>query len=235
MRAMSACLLGKPEGELAVMQQGYQICLVTLFSGRTWALEHYFGWLPHLEWNRANLHLVAVDNSANPRFSERLKQELAQCGLSYSYVEENRAALSGVSAPHLGQSVELRLAHPYAMNLHIARLYAKARQHIPAGTDLVWTVEDDIEPPPDALKPLFLGLIRDWEADVVAGIVTDRFTARVLAWTGLPDVEMTQEEVAAKVPPGQMLAVHGTGFGCTLFRRRFWESLAFRPSYTRSD
>ena len=131
--------------------------------------------------------------------------------------------------------MQLRNEHHYNMNLHMARLYATARQNIPSHTDLVWSVEDDIEPTPDAIKHLFFGLIRDWSADVVAGVVTDRFTGRILAWTAMPNVELTQEEVAEQAPPGTNLPVYGTGFGCTLFRRSFWESIAFRPSYTWSD
>ena len=80
------------------------------------------------------------------------------CGLSFSYVEESGQALADTGAAELAGSRTHRSRNACALATHLARLYAVARQHVPAGADFIWSVEDDIEPPVDALHHLVKGL-----------------------------------------------------------------------------
>ncbi|MFA6564487.1 MAG: glycosyltransferase family 2 protein [Verrucomicrobiia bacterium] len=197
--------------------------IVTLFSGRRWVLERYERWLRALQWERPSLHVAALDNSGDAAYGEALRAMLGRSGLAYSYMRDGSRAVPEVSSDRFTDSRLHRSRHAYALAAHLARLYATARQHVPAATDFIWTVEEDIEPPADALHHLCLGMFQHKRAGVVTGAARSRFENRWLLWSG---------DAALPAPPARLayVPVDATGFYCALFRRPVWDALAFRPT-----
>ncbi len=220
---MSNVRYGNWDLHVAPMRQSCMIAIVTLFSGRHWSLDRHFEWLSKLDWKRENLHIVALDNSNDPEFSRALKAHLVECGLAFSYVADHSQALEEVGAADFAGSRQHRSENSYTLAAHLARLYAVARQHVPTGADFIWSVEDDIEPPADALHHLCKGLFRYPKAGAITGCARSRFEDQWILWRG---------QNALKEPPkdGDYLPVDATGFYCTLVRRPVFEAIAFRPT-----
>jgi glycosyltransferase involved in cell wall biosynthesis len=220
---MSNVRYGNWDLHVAPMRQSCMIAIVTLFSGRDWALDRHFEWLSKLDWKRENLHIVALDNSNDPEFSRALKAHLVDCGLAFSYVADHSQALEEISAADFAGSREHRSTNSYTLAAHLARLYAIARQHVPTGADFIWSVEDDIEPPADALHHLCKGLFRYPKAGAITGCARSRFEDQWILW---------RDGNAFTEPPkdGDYTRVDATGFYCTLVRRPVFEAIAFRPT-----
>ncbi len=199
------------------------VAVVTLFSGRRWALDRYFQWLEQLQWQRKRLHLVAVDNSNDPEFSRALKERLMKTDLSFSYVPEPGQALAGTGAAELAGSRTHRSRHAYTLATHLARLYAVARQHMPAGADFIWSVEDDIEPPVDGLHHLVKGLFQYPDAGAISGCARSRFENQWILWN--------QNKPLPEPPRADRYApIDAAGFYCLLVRRSVFDAIAFRPT-----
>jgi glycosyltransferase involved in cell wall biosynthesis len=220
---MSVARAGNWDVHVGPLRQSCMIAIVTLFSGRKWALDRHFEWLARLDWQRENLHVVALDNSNDADFSRTLKAKLADCGLAFSYVADHTRALADVDAAAFAGSRKHRSRNAYTLAAHLARLYAVARQHVPSGADFVWSVEDDIEPPADALHHLCKGLFRYPKAGAVTGCARSRFEDQWILWRdGSAFVEAPQA--------GDYAPVDATGFYCTLVRRPVFDAIAFRPT-----
>jgi hypothetical protein len=131
--------------------------------------------------------------------------------------------LPKVAAAEMAGSRVHRTGHAYALAAHLAKLYAVARQHIPSGADFVWSVEDDIEPPPDALHHLCKGLFRYPRAGAVTGCARSRFEDQWILWRA-------NQPVAELPAPGEYARVDATGFYCILLRRTTFDQIAFRPT-----
>jgi len=121
----------------------------------------------------------------------------------------------------------------YALSEHLARLYARARAAMPADTDLVLCLEDDIGLPASGLSALAEGLYTHPRAGVVAGVVANRFAECLIAWVCRRDkageiVEHTH--LTAPPSPGIYQKIDGSGFMATLFRASLFRKLALRPS-----
>lgn len=220
---MSNVRHGNWDVHVTPMRQSCMIAIVTLFSGRRWSLDRHFEWLARLDWKRENLHIVALDNSGDAKFSRALKSRLAKCGMAYSYAADTSRALDEVDAADFAGSREHRSQHAYTLAAHLARLYAVARQHVPCGADFIWSVEDDIEPPADALHHLCKGLFRYPKAGAVTGCARSRFEDQWILWR--------DGAAFIKPPPeGEYTPVDATGFYCTLVRRPVFDAIAFRPT-----
>lgn len=220
---MSNVRRGNWDIHVAPLRQSCMIAVVTLFSGRRWSLDRYFDWLDRLDWQRENLHIVALDNSNDPEFSRALKTRLADCGLAFSYIADPSRALDGVEASTFAGSREQRSRNAYTLAAHLARLYAVARQHVPTGADFIWSVEDDIEPPDDALHHLCKGLFRYPNAGAITGCARSRFEDQWILWRN-------GSAFIQPPPEGDYTPVDATGFYCTLVRRPVFEAIAFRPT-----
>jgi hypothetical protein len=206
------------------------LALVTIWSGREWSLPIRERWLQALEWPKESIHLVAVDNSGSPAFGKKLKRHLADSGCAFTYLQDTQRAVAGVASHRLAASAEERTQHAHAMAQHLARLYGRAQAALPTGADLVFSVEDDIEPSADVLAPLCEGLQRNASAAAVAAVVRSRFVpGRVIAWECL-SVPMAIRWAGSAPAPGKLKPVVGSHFGCTLFRREAFDKIVFRPS-----
>lgn len=216
-----------------VMRRGFIVTIVTLFSGRAWQLGRYAEAIGRLNWRRDNLRLVAIDNSRDAEFGARLSGALSSIGIPFVLVRETRRAVAAEHARDVADSVPLRCGHAYAINEHLAALYALARQQLPVATDLVWCLEDDIEPPSDALEKLCAGLHMHGDAGVISACVRDRFCSRLLAFRGPFDADSFQEDFGhLKEPPAgdAFEQITASGFMCSIFRREIWDAIAFRPA-----
>jgi hypothetical protein len=205
----------------AAPKESALFALVTLFSGRAWALPSYTRFLQDLRWNKRNIVLVAVDNSGSVEFGKKLEAMLHGSGCVHVRVPDAIRAVAGVPSEQFAADPRLRQQHNYQLAVQMARLYATARQFVPAAATHVWTIEDDIEPPPDALKHLMFGLYRFPQAGMVGGLARSRFGARWIAWDNGKPFEAP--------PPGEYKEATETGFLCALFPRSIWDALAFKP------
>ena len=214
---------------VGVMRAGMITTIITLFAGRAWQLGRYAEAIRGLVWDHENLRIVAVDNSGCVRFGERLLDTLRSTGVAFMIVCDNGTAIPELSAECFADHATARTQHPRALSAHLARLYALARSLMPAGTDFVWCLEDDIEPPAEALDQLCTGLWEHPSAGVVSGAVRSRFDGVLLAWNSF------DPPVPVAVPPTGFLQIAGSGFMCSLFRRAVWDRIAFRPAPNWDD
>lgn len=223
---------GDRQQHLEVMRSSMQVCLLTLFCGREWALDQYAASLKQLSWDKANLFLVAVDNSRSPDFSRALLTALADTGIPFIIVQDDASILQDVPASAFSDDASLRRKHTYRLSAHLARLYARARTFIPSGTDFVFSIEDDIEVPSDCVDHFLWTLMRNKGAAVVSGAVACRFVpGRLLSWGGTwADYERTLRPVELFDVPEKPMNVMTAGMMCTFFRRKAFDSIAFRPS-----
>jgi hypothetical protein len=205
----------------AAPRESALIAIVTLFSGRAWALPAYTRFLRNLQWNRQNIVIVAVDNSGDAGFGKRLGAMLDNSGYVHVAVPDPTRAVAGVTSERFAADSRLRQQHNRQLAVQMARLYAVARQFVPAAATHIWTIEDDIEPPDDALKHLLFGLYRHRRAGMIGGLARSRFGARWIAWDNGQPFEAPR--------PGDYKEATETGFLCALFPRSVWDALAFKP------
>ncbi|MEQ1862008.1 MAG: glycosyltransferase [Chthoniobacteraceae bacterium] len=221
------------ETNVRVMREGHAVTIVTLFSGRDWNLPRFIGSLAALDWPRENLRMVAIDNSRDAEFSAWLRRALPLTGIAHIVIEDDRAITPTHSAGEFADDRDARSRNAYALSAHLARLYARAREAMPAATDLVWSIEDDIDVPSDALDQFCRVLWEHRRAGVISGCVQNRFSSTLIAWAGnWPDYERTEKCAPFTVapPPGAVAPLLNSGLMCTLFRREVWDEIAFRPA-----
>ena len=209
---------------VGVMRAAMITTIITLFAGRTWQLARYAEAIRRLAWDRGNLRIVAVDNSGCALFHEQLLHALAGTGVAFTIIRDDETAVAGLGTERFADAAPARTANARALSAHLARLYALARSSMPAGTDLVWCLEDDIEPSAEALHELCAGLWQHPDAGVVSGAVRSRFDGNLLAWTSF------EPPVPVAVAPAGFMQIAGSGFMCSLFRRQVWDQIAFRSA-----
>jgi hypothetical protein len=125
-----------------VIRDSQLTAMVTLFSGRRWNLDRWFADLGRLEWEPANLHLVAVDNSRDPRFRDALEMALWACGLTHTLVCNDARIVEA-----LAEAAAITRANGISLErLHEVRLRRGARAWVAAGTGVCAS----------SVQPLFL-------------------------------------------------------------------------------
>src|SRR6185312_4645255 len=215
-----------------VYRKGMKVTIITLFSGREWNLTRYTKALESLQWNHENLHLVAVDNSNDEKFGIKLRNSLANRGIQATIVVDTSTVIEGADADQFSDSAEQRMGNSYALSLHLAKLYAKAREHMPASTDLVWSIEDDIEVSPDSLVHFCEEFVRHYKDEphqglgVLSACVQNRFQDkdRLIGCTGdWKTYEQTEQFDWVSSPPVGTLQMMAAGMCCTIFRRELFD------------
>ena len=126
--------------------QARSLAIVSLHAGRTTTLPVWKRFLMTADLP-ARTSLYVVDNSADRGFTERLEAACSQVADARRLAHVD---LSVDATPHRPEPDESYLAR--GRNLHVARLYAAALPR--AREDLVLTLEDDIDPPPSAVRQL---------------------------------------------------------------------------------
>lgn len=217
---------------VAIMRAGCVVTIVTLFCAREWMLPRFIGSLAALDWQKENLRLVAIDNSRSPVFGEWLRRCLPLTGIEHVVIADDSAAHDTLTNDEYAASAPARSKRPYKLSEHLARLYARARESMPAATDFIWSIEDDIEVPSDALHH-FMRIFWEKRPGSVSGCVQNRFSDTLIAWSGdWPEYERSERVGAITSPPcpGTTIPLMNSGLMCTIFRREAWDSVAFRPA-----
>jgi hypothetical protein len=150
---------------------------------------------------------------------------LEASGISHTVIRDDSRFAQQAPADS-ADSRKDRIDQSYRMNVHLARLYSRATQYLPAATAQVWSIEDDVSVPPDALRVLARELSRLPQAAAVSGLLRSRFQDRLIAWRG------GQSLREAPVGP---VEVEATGAYCLLVPRADWDRIAWRPGATLSD
>jgi glycosyltransferase involved in cell wall biosynthesis len=141
-----AVLRHRGGGLLTHIWKARSLGIVSLFAGRPSTLDRWMKFLLAAELP-PNTGLYIVDNSGRSEFTRRV-YEIGMLIAS----ERN---LSHFDVAVVGESYELNAREPYLTKVrhaHIAQLYAAVLPRITE--DLVLTLEDDVEPPPDAVRKL---------------------------------------------------------------------------------
>lgn len=225
----------------ACLKLNTTITIVTLMAGRSWALRQQVGAIKKLDWNKANLRWLCIDNSVSTKFNRELWDTyLTGFPIPVTVAIDGEHAVRNTPAHKLADSARLRSSNVYAINVHLARMYAQARGLCAADSDFVLCLEDDILPPPHTLTEMVHALQADRLAGVVSGCVQTRFSKKghLLAWQGhwSDTGRMDHHEHVIDAPQGN-IQVTAAGFMCTLFRRQVWDAIAFRPGplWSRSN
>lgn len=130
----------------ADLWQARSLAIVSLLAGRTSTYERWENFLNTAELPR-HTALYVVDNSGNAEFAHRVHQTGQELATKRQL---DHVSISVRPDRYAGQDDE-----PYFVrerHLHIARLYAGLLPRV--SEDLVLTLEDDVEPPPDAIQRL---------------------------------------------------------------------------------
>jgi hypothetical protein len=122
------------------------LAIVSLMAGRAALLDRWTRFLLEAELPPRTA-LYVLDNGGDARFSARLREAAltvaAQRGLTH-------VDIAAAGAPYVGQTGERYLTK--ARHLHIASLYAATLPRV--REDLVFTLEDDVEPDAGAIRLL---------------------------------------------------------------------------------
>ena len=133
-------------GVLTHLWRARTLGIVSLLAGRASTLDGWTRFLLNAELPPTTA-LYVLDNSGELNFTRRV----------YEAVEliASRRSLSHLDVAVVGRPYRLDAGEPYLTkrrHLHIAQLYARV---LPGVTeDLVLTLEDDVEPPPHAVRAL---------------------------------------------------------------------------------
>lgn len=202
--------------------------LVTLaipWSGREHLMDEVLGAVAGQSYPADRLHVLFYDNSGSAAVGGRLRRWLLeQDGYAgHSYHRDPRPAVAGLSASDLADAPldergQGRRRHGRSLNHRVGALWNRIGQLVE--TDLVWCLEDDVIPPPDALDRLL-----DRMGPMVDG-VTASYRSRVVpgcrvAWryTDLETGDLVHLEAGTGVE-----AIGGAGLGCALVRREVFRA-----------
>jgi hypothetical protein len=202
--------------------------LVTLaipFSGRASLIDEVLDAVSRQSFPSEFLHLLFYDNSGSESVSLRLRAWLLEQDqyAGVSYVKDSRPAVPGLSARELADApIDLfeqgGRRHGRELNDRIGAIWNRIGQL--CHTDLIWCLEDDVIPPPDALDRLL-----DRMAPEVDG-VTASYRSRVapdcrVAW----NYTDLQAGTLAHLQGGTGVeAIGGAGLGCALVRREVFKA-----------
>lgn len=132
-------------GRLADLWQARTLAVVSLLAGRASTYERWEKFLATADLPR-HTSLYVVDNSGDAAFTRRVHQTAAELGGARQF---DQVSISVQPDRFAGNEHE-----PFAADRHrhVAALYAGLLPRVVE--DLVFTLEDDVEPPPDAIRRL---------------------------------------------------------------------------------
>jgi len=202
------------------------ITLFTPFCGRMWALERYFAFLEALQWNHRDIRLVFWDNSCRDDFNRRLSTFLtgpvgAEYGEKILLKHNGRAGfLMGdyrtSNEEFANFTGHARTRRARAVGEVTAAAYNRMRE-VASGTDAALTVEDDVEPPPDALAQLI-------EAKRTHGAQL----ATAVVWSRCHNYPFVRPKHPTRNARRGVERIRYCGFGCLLIDGAFLDRLTFR-------
>jgi len=188
------------------------VTIVVPLAGRWHLWSGTREWLESQTWPQSQCRLMLIDNSHDPAFGEVVRDWAFRC--SYEDIRYIRSTTG-----RAGLADEQRTGRPeHDREVHrtVAGLYNAAFRE--NGTDYVLTLEDDIEPPVDAIEQLLLGM--EPRVAAVSGAYLHRDGSRYLAWSG----HAGKFQLHSSRGSG-LATITGCGFGCLLIRRSVTQSL----------
>ena len=189
------------------------VTIVVPLAGRWRLWPETREWLESQTWPRSQCRLMLIDNSHDADFGEMVRDWLA-IDSDYGDVRYIRSPVG-----RAGLADEQRTGRPdHDREVHrsVASIYNAAFAE--CGTDYVLTLEDDIEPPRDAIEQLLRGM--GPRVAAVSGAYLHRDGRKWLAWTGKAGRFQLYETRGEGVA-----AITGCGFGCLMIRRSVTQSL----------
>jgi Glycosyl transferase family group 2 len=131
---------------LTHLWQARSLAIVSLLAGRGWLLDRWTRFLLDAELPPRTA-LYIVDNGGDRGFSRRVRDaaELIAAERGLTHLD-----IATTGAPYPALELEHYLAK--RRHLHVAQLYAATFPRV--HEDLVYTLEDDVEPPLDAIRVL---------------------------------------------------------------------------------
>ncbi len=132
------------DGRLSDLWHARSLAIVSLLAGRASTYERWEKFLHTADLPR-HTALYVVDNSADAEFARRVHQT---CEALATARRLEHVSISVRPDRYAGQD------QPFGeeRHLHVACLYAGLLPRV--GEDLIFTLEDDVEPPPDAIRRL---------------------------------------------------------------------------------
>ena len=234
-RAHAASLSLTPEGHGAkkALMQNATLTLLTVFSGREWALPRYFAFLENMDCQDERTELYFIDNSRSPAFHKKLQTWLLKQRrfTRWRYEEVSDicdAAGILTNAEYASGGGQERLVRDPVIHTYLARLYGRAfgRQQ----SDFVLCVEDDIIPPDDVYPRLLDTLIVDDAVHASHAVVVARQWLKPMI-TYLPGVTLPEgQELPAEAGAWEVLSAAAA---CCLWRGD--KIRALKPRYGNAD
>jgi hypothetical protein len=133
-------------GRRADLWHARSLAIVSLLAGRASTYGRWETFLRNADLPR-HTALYVVDNSGDAEFTRRVHRT---CEELASTRQLDHISVSVQPDRYVGQNAQSYFVRE--RHLHIARLYAGVLPTV--GEDLVLTLEDDVEPPPDAIRRL---------------------------------------------------------------------------------
>ena len=132
------------DGRLSDLWHARSLAIVSLLAGRAGTYERWEKFLHTADLPR-HTALYVVDNSGNADFTRRVHQS---CEALAAARQLDHVSISIRPDRYAGPD------EPFGeeRHRHVARLYSDLLPRV--GEDLVFTLEDDVEPPPDAIRRL---------------------------------------------------------------------------------
>jgi glycosyltransferase involved in cell wall biosynthesis len=188
------------------------VTIVIPLSGRSHLWPVTRDWLESQTWPRSQCRLMLIDNSHSDSFGVIVRHWIAASDYQdVRYIRSTTGRAGMADEQRTG-----RPEHDREVHRNVAGLYNAAFRE--CGTDYVVTIEDDIEPPTDAIEQLLRGM--GPRVAAVSGAYPHRDGSRYLAWQG--DVSHERWYLG----PGHGIEqITGCGFGCLLIRRAVTQSL----------
>lgn len=191
-------------------------------SGRSWAWPATARFLEEQTFPHHLLHLIILDTSQDPAFSEMVKSWISQCDYpGVTYLQEAVGPKGLADLPRAEVQDLLREA--------CARIYNRFARL--TNTTLTFFLEDDVLPPTDA----YVRLASHFSEGVisVSGLYQHRESTNPVAWEWKNAEEPPE---FAEVKQG-VTKVGGTGFGCIAMRGECLRRTVFHagPPYRNYD
>ena len=212
------------EEPASVVLDGGEATIFLSLSGRQWAwpLTQHFLETQTFPRQRTRLHIL--DTSGDPSFSSPVREWMKGCGYASAELSCDRVGPAGLADEARPDALD-------AVRHAVARIYNRFARA--CRTPLVFFLEDDVIPPPDAFTRL-ADLVKNGAASA-SGVVRGRHEkyrrGAAIAWRWRPDG--TREPLARD--GGGVEEVGGSGFGCAAMRGDLVAGHVFRSGTPQQD
>lgn len=186
-------------------------------SGRCQLLDRLYNVLKHASQRHAGpLALRVAVTTQHAPFLDRLSQIATQATRD-NLIQSARIYRHHVGTPALADANRRQPDNYRAVQIAMSRLYSKALAETHG--EYLWILEDDIEPPPEALPAMLAAF--DHNVASVALPYRSRFEDSYVAWS------LTEEPFRTR-PHSRPAPVGGNGFGCVILRQSFCAGIPIR-------